>query len=452
MTHYAIRTDLSTQPPTDQATRLVDWSPDSSASTIHVGNGGVDFFSGWRPPRAASDLLLFACAVYSVDKTALRSEFADRWTRDLVVDVPVLNPGGWTDSGIEQTLNFLSGDRWRLSFARSARDPLAGIRGVPDDITPVADVSVVSLFSGGLDSLIGTVDFLEDHPDESILLVSHTEGGQTSPAQDRLVQMLRSHYGDDRVRWRRMYVRPAPPDAHQARPLPSERESSTRSRSALFLSLAAALAASIGPDVPVVVPENGFIGINVPLTRARSGSFSTRTTHPYFIKQLGAAFRSIGVDNPIQNPYRLMTKGQMLEQSRNPTLLRTLAPLSVSCSHPEAARWVRGEQGNCGYCFPCLIRRASMSRVGWDDSTDYEWDALTGARLLDTQTARNRDLRAVLNGIYTDRPDRDVLRNGPIPDGEQADFVHVWRDGLAELRMWLGEATGRTKAAFGAIP
>lgn len=452
MTHYAIRTDLSAQPPADPEIRLLDWSPDSSAATIHVGNGGADFFEGWRPPRAASDLLVFASAVYSVDKTALRDESDDRWTRDLAVDVPVLSPPGWTDSGIEQTLNFLSGDRWQLAFARAAGDPLAGIPRVPDDVTPVADVSAVSLFSGGLDSLIGTVDFLEAHPDQSILLVSHTEGGQTSPAQDRLVPALRQQYGNDRVRWRRIYVRPAPPDTHQVRPLSSERENTTRTRSLLFLSLAAALASSIGPDVPVVVPENGFIGINVPLTRARSGSFSTRTTHPYFIKSLAAAFRSIGIENPIQNPYRLLTKGQMLEQARNSELLRELAPLSVSCSHPEAARWVQRPQGNCGYCFPCLIRRASMARVGWDSSTDYAWDALSGAGLLDADTDRNRDLRAVLNGVYTGRPDREVLRNGPIPDGEQADFVRVWRAGLAELRAWLDGATGRTKAAFEAIP
>lgn len=50
----------------------------------------------------------------------------------------------------------------------------------------------------------------------------------------------------------------------------------------------------------------------------------------------------------------------------------------------------------------------------------------------------------MVNGVFADRPDRDVLRNGPIPDGEQRAFLRVWRAGLEELRSWLQGATGAT--------
>lgn len=192
------------------------------------------------------------------------------------------------------------------------------------------------------------------------------------------------------------------------------------------------------------IPENGFIGINVPLTRARSGSYSTRTTHPRFIKTFTEAAARCGVNNPVLNPYRLTPKGQMLADTLNPDLLRRLAPLSVSCSHPEAARYVQREQGNCGYCFPCLIRRASMAHVGWDSADGYAWDALDGSDLLSRPTRRASDLRAVVKGVLGERPDRDVLRNGPIPDGEQGAFLGGWRSGLEELRSWLQGATGAT--------
>jgi 7-cyano-7-deazaguanine synthase in queuosine biosynthesis len=450
MTSYVVRTDLRLPLPADSSVRVLDWAPASHASTIHVSANGGDFFGGWRPEPAALDLLVLAAAVYCVDKTALRSDAPDLWTRELAVEVPVRAPQRWRSSGVVEALRFLSGDRWSFHFDASEHDPLDGVPGVPDEPTPAADATTVSLFSGGLDSLIGVIDFLERHPDEALLLVSHTEGGQTSPAQDRLLAALRAHYGVDRLPWRRIFVRPAPEDARQARALPAAKENSTRSRSALFLSAAAALASSIGPNVPVLIPENGFIGINVPLTRARSGSYSTRTTHPHFLAQLGSAWRAVGVTNPICNPYRLMTKGEMLQQSANASLLETLAPQSVSCSHPEAARWVGKPQGNCGYCFPCLIRRASMASVGWDDSGHYSWDALTGVDLLDRDTDRNRDLRAVLNGAWENRPDRDVLRNGPIPNGEHAQFIRVWREGLAELRAWLAGASGLTAKAYGA--
>ncbi|GAB4001185.1 hypothetical protein GCM10029992_35880 [Glycomyces albus] len=214
----------------------------------------------------------------------------------------------------------------------------------------------------------------------------------------------------------------------------------------LFLTAGLALASSISPTTPVYIPENGFIGINVPLTRARSGSYSTRTTHPFFIKSLRSAIEELGVHNPILNPFRLKTKGEILADTKNATLLEQLAPLSISCSHPEAARYVKRPQGNCGYCFPCIIRRASMSHAGWDSPSGYAWDALSGTDLLNRNTRRAADLRAVINGVYAERPDRDILRNGPIPDREHKEFLRVWRTGLAELRSWLNGATGATGA------
>ncbi len=188
--------------------------------------------------------------------------------------------------------------------------------------------------------------------------------------------------------------------------------------------------------MPVYVPENGFIGVNVPLTRARVGSLSTRTTHPHFMDRLAHATTSLGVANPVHNPYRLKTKGEILAESRNSALLRRLAPMSLSCAHPETARFAKRAQGNCGYCFPCLIRRASLAHVGWDDS-GYAWNVLTDGDLLRQRTRRGADLRAIIGGVFTDRPDRDVFRNGPLPLGERAAFLGVWRRGLTEIREWL---------------
>ena len=83
-----------------------------------------------------------------------------------------------------------------------------------------------------------------------------------------------------------------------------------------------------------------------------------------------------------------------------------------------------------------------MAQAGWDSPAGYAWDALTGEGLLDRDTRRSADLRAVINGVYADRGDREVLRNGPIPDGEHKEFIRVWRAGLGELRGWLAGASG----------
>lgn len=446
MTNYRVRIHpKGTTPSGPEHLRLLDWAPGSSASTIQFGNrAGSRFFNGWRAPREALDLFVLGAAVYCVDKATRRDTTSDLWTRELHVELPVWDVDSWRGAAWSDALNFLTGDRWTLRPYRESTSPLDHVRLVPEDVAPVGDVDGVCLFSGGLDSLTGVIDLLEEHPDRRICLVSHNEGDQASTAQKLLIAALQSHYGEERLEVRSLFLRPAPVGAGQTRPLPAERETTTRARSVLFLTAGLTLAASVGPDVPVYIPENGFIGINVPLTRARSGSYSTRTTHPHFLRLLRNAVDCVGVRNPILNPFRLKTKGEILAGSRNPEVLRSLAPDSISCSHPEAARYAERPQGNCGYCFPCLIRRSSMAHVGWDSAEGYAWDALSGEDLLDRKTQRAADLRAVINGVYASRPDRDIFRNGPIPNGEHRDFLRVWRGGIDELRAWLDGATGAT--------
>ncbi|MCA2320448.1 hypothetical protein JF732_10115 [Mycobacterium intracellulare] len=443
-TTYTVRTHSDAAEPADADVRLLDWRPGASAATIQIGARGTRFFDGWRPPTGAVDLFLLGAAAYCADKATLRRASADCWTRDITLELPVRNPDAWHVADWAPVLNFLTGDRWTISPSPSGADPLSEIAAVPDVQTSIGNVDAVCLFSGGLDSLTGLIELLETQTAARICLLSHNEGGQASTTQDSLIALLTDHFGPDRLIAQRLYLRPAPANAQQLRPLPPPRENTTRARSLLFLTAALALAASVDSRTPVYIPENGFIGINVPLTRARVGSYSTRTTHPYFIKEFSRAAATIGVNNPIRNPYRLQTKGEMLCGAKNFDLLARLAPLSLSCSHPEAARYVQRRQGNCGYCFPCLIRRAAMAQAGWDDPADYAWDALNGRGLLDRHTRRGADLRAVIAGAYMQRPDSDVLRNGPIPDKEHSYFVDVWRRGLAELRQWLAQATEHT--------
>lgn len=452
MTDFRVRTDTDSTQPADDEVRVLDWVPGQTAATIQIGRrAGARFFDGWRAPREALDLFLLGAAAYCADKTSLRADADDRWTRDMRIDLPVGNADLWGAADWDPVLSFLTGDRWAIRAYPESRSPVAGLKRVPDTVTAVGDVDAVCLFSGGLDSLTGVIDLLEEDPGRKLCLLSHNEGDKASTAQKDLLSALRAHYGAERLLTRRLFLRPAPANAAQGRPLPHLRENTTRARSLLFLTAGLALAASVSPTTPVYIPENGFIGINVPLTRARSGSYSTRTTHPHFIRELQLAAASVGVGNPIRNPFRLKTKGEILAETLNPQLLEKLAPLSISCSHPEAARYVQRPQGNCGYCFPCLIRRSSMAHVGWDGPNGYAWDALTGDGLLDRDTRRAADLRAVVYGVYSERPDREILRNGPIPDGEHREFLRVWRGGILELKEWLDGASGRTASLLDGI-
>lgn len=427
MTALQVRTSPD-QAPDPGAEVLLDWFSEKAASTVQVGDA---FFKDFAPSPVAADLLRLGAGVFCADKLILRDEAEDHWSRALSLHLPVSDHRLWEASAplLKETLDFLSGDVWSLSFTPEGGD-------VGEPTAAQRSDSVVSLFSGGLDSLVGAIDLLEQ--EKTVVLVGHHDSALTDNRQVELFKALRDHYGVDRVSHRRLLLRPAARRAKQARPLGGgQRENTTRSRSLLFISAGVAVADSLAPDVPLYVPENGFIGINVPLTSARSASLSTRTTHPKFMANLKSFLSHLGLEHPLENPYRLMTKGELLAGCRNPGLLATLVPTTISCSHPEAPRYRGRPQGNCGYCYPCLIRRASLHRAGLDSPAGYAWDALTWDELLDKRKKSGKSMRSLLSSLAGPAQSIDVLRNGPVPGGEAKLFFDLYERGRAEISAWL---------------
>jgi len=428
VTSFQVRTDK--EQGDAGADHLLDWFDERGASTIAYNPA---FLKGLRPSSIAVDFFRLGGAVYCADKVVSREDQDDFWTRSIELQVPVSDPDVWNGAAatITKALTFLSGDRWTVSFVADTVERQKTEREAFSD--------TVSLFSGGLDSLSGVIDSLEDG--RWPVLVAHHDSPLTATTQHKLLAALRGKYGDGRLTFRELYLRPSGPRSGQARPLPGgEVENTTRCRSFLFLSAGVAVADALGQDVTLRVPENGFIGINVPLTPARAGSLSTRTTHPLFMSFMEQVFGTVGLPHPVENPYRLWTKGEVLDRCANRKLLLGLAPASISCSHPEAPRWAKRDQGNCGYCYPCLIRRASMHRVGADDASAYAWDALSDPDLLARTSKRGRALRALASSLGRPTRGDDVLRNGRIPGGEASAFFDVYKRGRDELRAWLAGA------------
>jgi 7-cyano-7-deazaguanine synthase in queuosine biosynthesis len=443
MTAFRLRTAPDQPLPDEVDTLILDWfsGAERPASTIHAT---TELLDGLAPTAAALDLYHLGGAVYCIDKVALRTGTADAWTRDLKLDSPVRSRRRWNEARTDLTLalSFLSGDRWRLTF-RSAAGP---IDGTTADRRPDA----ICLFSGGLDSLAGAIDLLERGL--NVLLVGHFESGFVGGLQAELARRLKDVYGE-RVRMRQLQLTAPAPSSLQARPLPGDRETTTRARSFLFVAAGLAVASAFGDDVPLYVPENGFISINVPLVASRVGSLSTRTTHPYFLARLQEALPAIGIENQLLHPYRLKTKGEVISGCGNASLLRSLVQVSVSCAHPEQARWNKLPPSNCGYCYPCLVRRAALHSVGLDDAASYRRDALTEDRLLDEDVGA--DLRAVVRGLLRPTRPSDVLRNGSVPAEDAAASYSVYRRGRDELEAWFSAGSGtrlRTALGIGMVP
>lgn len=439
MTTVFLRNAAAVTVPIEYQNGLVlDVFQETSQSTITHNFANLTGFIG-PLSQVGIDLLLLTAALYAADKRTLRSKTSDHWTRNFTISMPVADPVRWAAASpvLAAALSFLTGDQWEFSW-RQERNLIWNVRQ-----REPTTCDAVCLFSGGLDSLVGAIDLLEEGRYPRLLLVGHYDSTLTTQPQKILADALVAHYGQERVHLHQTLVRPSGKGQHQEYPLPTGREITTRSRSTIFLGIGLAAASVFGPNVPLYVPENGFIALNVPLVNARLGSCSTRTTHPHFLHKFQETLRMIGVNNPILNPYSTRTKGEMLQQCRNSALLAQLAGTSVSCAHPEQGRWAGLPYGNCGYCFPCLIRRASLNAVGLDDPNEaggrYRYDICTDASLYDPKSNRDRDARAVFTALQAVAdPVRKgrlaPLLSGPVTAGSLRDMGHVYQKGLAELQ------------------
>jgi hypothetical protein len=387
------------------------------------------------PHPIALDLLVIAGVCYVIDKTVARKSTDDAWTRSLDVSIPVSDAKRW--EGVAERLNtaltFLSGDVWRTSFRQSrtqlfvapkTRRKKAAAPDEPDTF------DIVSLFSGGLDSLIGAIDFLSANPKRRVLLIGHYDAPGPKSQQKDLYDSLKIRFpGRTKLVQVRVSQRPV-----------KNTESSLRSRSIVFLGLGIYAASEVGPEISLLAPENGTIALNLPLTPSRSGSCSTRTMHPFYLDTLRSVLSGLGLKNTLSNPIGLKTKGECISGCLDQALLSSIAAKTVSCSHGSRRQdWKRKKATNCGYCIPCLFRRAALHTAKLDSGKDYGVDVCANELTVDSDRTSADDLRALTSGLRHFENDArirkaitSVARVQPIED-----YVGLVRRGLAEARSWI---------------
>ena len=399
-----------------------------SLPTSHAPNRiRTNFFellpAGNRIPTVLIDLCLLSMAVYSADIKLPRETSSDRWTRNIVIYMPVHDVSIWQSASkqLSDTLRFLSGDYWQFEF-RPAQQTLS-----PSGKSELKQCQSVCLLSGGLDSLVGAIDLLSKS--QRVALVGHHGAGITNAIQQQVLEKLESAYGD-LVQPMSFYVQAPKIEG-------SVNEQTMRARSFLFLCLGLAVTASIGNE-SLNVAENGFISLNVPLTTARIGSLSTRTTHPHFMKSIMQLLKMLGLNLEIQLPYQYMTKGEMLRASADQETLRRIIPKTMSCTHPESGRYAAKDPTNhCGYCVPCIIRRAALTAASGKDPTKYNASIKRNAP--DSHSIKGRDLRAFHMAVERYRKRKphqmlfDVLATGPLDPLRISDFVDVYNRGMKEV-------------------
>ena len=414
MTRTLARLETSTDDHAPGPDILIRWLEARQQSTIHLEHQ-MPLGPFGKHTEAAEDLFAIAVTAYCADRSILREAQADAWTRHIEIDVPVSDPDRLDQDSLEGVLSFLTGDYWSIRLRPGQPNPGLSATSL---LTQPADS--VTLFSGGVDSLAGALELLELA--ESTLLVSYFGDGSTGRLQQFLARDLGS--ADQHYRFRVVGS-----SAGAFTDWPGFVDSTMRSRSLLFIALGLLVARTHLVD-QLQMAENGYIALNVPLHAGRVGSLSTRTAHPQFVNGLNETIAAADLGANIVNPYLLMTKGEVTE--RLDALAPDLAPLTISCARPTAARWTGRGFRNCGYCYPCIIRRAGFHHAG-NDQTHYWIDPFTDVGFY-WDGVRPRDIRSVARFLLEPASLGDVMATGKLGTFDMAQELHRMHErGATEL-------------------
>lgn len=393
------------------------------------------------PSESGFDMIVLGLLVYMADMKISRiSQAQDSWSREIILSVPVFNDcWGVYKETFERMLRFLTGDIWSIVFTKR-KLTLAH----EDKFENRTDkYRSASLFSGGMDSLIAAINYMEHG--EPVLLVSHAGESRVRHWQTNLLSILDEKYSDipheNAYYWTNLdgvEFPEAGTDLNQ------------RSRSFLFIAIALFAMSGVKECKHLFMPENGLIALNVPLEYLRLGAHSTRTTHPFYLKLWNEVVSDI-FGFSITNPYWNKTKGEMAEDCMNKEVLRIAMGQSYSCSSVNSVSIQSGKSNHCGHCLPCIIRRSAIYRAfGHSDPSEYMDSNVT--LLVNNRESKGEQIRSFQYAIERLKKNpraKNALIHKPGPldmdDAYLTQLADVYYRGLMEVNQWIQDSLEKEK-------
>lgn len=386
------------------------------------------------PKEDALDILLLATLVYLADTRISRELHSqDSWTREIKLDIPVYNSKTFSKAipVFEKMLCFLTGDKWTISISNRE----AFITEEKDESIKENSIDVVTLFSGGMDSLISTINYLEQK--KNVMLVSHAGEGFTKNAQTNIISKFKNEYPDIEIFYLDLWM-----VFDQNFIKDGGNENSTRSRSFLFIALGIFAISGLDNVNTLQVPENGLIALNIPLDELRIGSHSTRTTHPFYLNCWNELLKILDLNILVVNPYWNKTKGEMADECINKEFLKSTMSQSFSCSSPTKVKW-KGlpPPQHCGYCVPCIIRRAAMNKAFGINGDNTTYTSSSMKELVNghanSEGVQLRSFQYAIKRIKENPSIVDLLiyKTGPIKGSNEYinNLADVYKRGLLEV-------------------
>ena len=378
----------------------VEGVDETPSLTVKIDLFRLSYFAT-RVPKVLTAFLLLAAEAYAIDRGLSRKKYSiNGWSREFEVTFSVCQADLFKSNveRINSLLSFLTGDYWTCDFEEAPN--IEFVESTDKD--EFNSISQVNLFSGGMDSLIGAIDFMEQHnEDQKLFLVSHYDSRMNGPKsdQEKIISEFNSHYPDRFIWLGSLGISPT-----------VSKELTSRSRSLMFLAMAIMVAAY--KSGKVVVPENGPVSLNFPLSNSRRAACSTRTTHPIFIGMVRDLLDAWHIQVSISNPYEFKTKGEMVQDCNDLGYLLSILDLSNSCGKRGEHQFMYDNHSasHCGRCMPCMYRKASL--VGYNDSTSYgiSLDHLFNLHNIKPHEKCSNDFFAMLNYLKKAYSDNDIER------------------------------------------
>lgn len=336
----------------------------------YLDDGALAFrFSQPMPPQIA-DLIDVCAAIYLADRLAPRAMRGDvrpvneRWPRCLELFIPVRCQEQWLASDvhtlIEDLASYLTDDSWTLHFVPRQAYPRPAETQLPLLSSKQRAASLVTLHSGDLDSLVGLIEAATTERISDVLAVSVvTNERMLRASKDVLGAVQPAVVADLEVLRLGIHVEHAKTD----------RESSQRTRSLLYLAAGVAVATLSGSN-QLHLTENGPGAINLPCSSDQVGARMSRAVHPKTLMLFSELATRI-----TEQPVSIMNSG----------LFRTKAELAqvLQCGEYSVAtgntvscdRFPYFPLGKaCGTCSSCLYRRVALNVMGLNhlDGDRYE--------------------------------------------------------------------------------
>ncbi|MBN1560454.1 7-cyano-7-deazaguanine synthase [candidate division KSB1 bacterium] len=328
-------------------------------------------------PNRIQDLLEIAAYIFCADRYTTRGardnlEFHS-WSRHFQFFIKVRDANFWNRNDIKiqlgEALEWMTGDRkYEFEFLPGHRTAPVDMLDSEEHAIAASGTPRVVLFSGGLDSLAGTVDLLETTND-SVWPISHNSANTATIKTQRILIDRLQHFYKDRINHHVLQCH-----LHGLR----APEESQRTRAFLYCSMAYAMAIALGQP-RFYVYENGITALNFPKRSGMINARASRTAHPKTLRLLQRLFCSIFENSfAIESPFAHKTKSDVVGLLKERGRLDLLNS-SVSCS--KTFKDI-GQATHCGECSQCIDRRFAAYATacdGEDYASGYAFDFITGS-------------------------------------------------------------------------